>query len=188
MSKPLVSVSTKTGDKGTTSLANGQRLSKTDSVFDVIGTVDELNSWLGLIAVKIEHSFPSERGLILEIQHQLFYLGAELALAPDVTLEKKALTTLEKHSEALQKTIADDWHRQFLLPGGTELGAFLDIARTVCRRSERLAVKYSDERIISPIILKYLNRLSDYLYVLRVFVNHAQQYPEQKFQKAKKGT
>ena len=184
MKKPFLSVSTKTGDKGATSLANGQRISKSDPLFDLIGTVDELNSWLGLVVIKLEAGFAAQKEFLLEIQNQLFFIGAELALAPKVSLEKTALTKLEKTSEKLQKEMQGQWHQKFLLPGGTEQGAYLDIARTIARRTERLACKYAGDHLISPLILKYLNRLSDYLYVLRCYINHAVEYQEKQFDKS----
>lgn len=179
----FISVSTKTGDKGTTLLANGTRIAKTDLLFELIGTVDELNSWLGLIVSKLEHNFVEQRDFLFEIQNNLFYVGAELAFAPKVELEKKALIKLEKVSEKLQQELDQqgDWHTKFLLPGGSETGAYLDISRTVCRRAERLAFRYSDQHLISPLILKYINRLSDYLYVLRCHVNTAVEYQEKEF-------
>lgn len=186
-SQAFISVSTKTGDKGTTLLANGKRIPKTDILFDLIGTVDELNSWLGLVVTKLEHSFGKQRDFLLEVQNNLFYVGAELAFAKGVELDQKELKKLERVSEKLQKELdkQGDWHQKFLLPGGTENGAYLDISRTVCRRTERVAFQYSDQHLISPIILKYLNRLSDYLYVLRCFVNNSVEYQEKEFKTKK---
>jgi cob(I)alamin adenosyltransferase len=178
----LLSVSTKTGDKGTSSLANGERVGKDSQIFDVIGNLDELNSWLGLVAVKMKTEFPSHREYILELQNTLFYIGAEVAQSSKATLSKKALTTLEKNAEAIQDLMKDGWHSKFVLPGGTELGGWLDIARTVCRRCERSMVQLDTERELNPILIKYLNRLSDYIYLLRCFVNHALEYPEQLFE------
>jgi len=183
MKKTFLSISTKTGDQGTTSLANGERISKVDPLFDLIGTVDELNSWLGLVVTKLAAGFASQKNFLLEVQNQLFFIGAELALAPKVTLEKSALTKLEKTSEKLQKEMVGEWHKKFLLPGGTEQGAYLDIVRTIARRTERLAFKYASDHQISELILKYLNRLSDYLYILRCYINHAVEYQEKQFDK-----
>lgn len=179
--KPFVSVSTKTGDAGTTSLANGERLAKTDQLFEVIGTLDELNSWLGLVVVKLDHSFADHREYVMEVQDTLFYIGAELAQSPKATLKPSALAKLEKKSETLQQDMAEGWTTKFLLPGGTEIGAHLDIARTVCRRCERLILRYAEQAKVSATVRKYVNRLSDYLYVLRCFVNHALEYQEHQF-------
>lgn len=184
MPKKFISVSTKTGDKGTTSLANGERISKTDMLFEVIGTIDELNSWIGLVISKLEHGFKDQREFLLEIQNQLFFVGAELADAPNVKLDAKALEKLEKISHDLQKELSKegDWHKKFLLPGGTEQGAYLDITRTVCRRAERVLFSYSQDHQISTVILQYINRLSDYFYVLRCFINTAVEYQENQFE------
>ncbi len=181
MSKKHISISTKTGDSGETGLANGERLPKTHPVFEAIGSVDELNSHLGLLAVLFETEFANYRKTILKIQDRLFYLGAELAKSPKVKLQKRHLTELEKKAKELEELMKDDWHSQFLLPGGTHLGAELDIARSVCRRVERSVVELNQVVTIRPLLLQYLNRLSDYLYLLRTYVNAQLKYGEQKF-------
>ena len=181
-SKPFISVSTKTGDQGESSLADGQRVSKDHPLFDVVGTLDELNSWLGLVVVKLDAGFPEHQQFLLTVQHNLFYIGAEVALSPQTKFNRESLTKLEKISENLQKSLQADWYQKFLLPGGTETGAVLDIARTVCRRCERVLVKADQEGCqIRPVIFKYLNRLSDYLFVLRCFVNHSLEYQEKQW-------
>lgn len=183
-----VSISTKTGDTGTSGLANGQRLDKSDDVFEVLGTIDELNSWLGLIAVKLGTSAKKQRQTIYTIQDTLFYIGAEVARSPKAELSPHQLAALEAENEALQQQMTDSWHTQFVLPGGTELGAQLDIVRTVCRRCERVMVRYHHQQPLSPLILKYLNRLSDFLYMLRCYVNHQKKYQEKKFKPLKLST
>lgn len=177
----MLSVTTKTGDKGESGLANGQRVGKDSLVFEVIGTLDELNSWLGLIAVKMGTAFKAHKKYIYEIQDTLFYIGAEVAQSPKAKLAAAAVEKLEKNSDELQNSMQGNWHTKFLLPGGTELGAHLDLARTVCRRSERLMVRLTKEQLLSPTLLQYINRLSDYLYVLRCFVNMQEQYHEKQF-------
>lgn len=186
-SKKLQSVSTKTGDAGQTSLANGERIDKDQPIVEVIGAVDELNSWLGLIAAKFGQQFGDYRQDLYLIQDDLFYLGAELALSPRAKLSARSLRRLEKKANDLQLNMAEDWHQKFLLPGGTELGGYLDLARSVCRRAERRWVTYSkqtdqDNPSPSPLVLQYLNRLSDYLYLLRCAINHAVEYREQQFE------
>lgn len=176
-----VIVTTKTGDAGETALASGQRLAKDAPVFEVIGTLDELNSWLGLLATQLDAAHEKQQALVYTIQETLFYIGAEIAEAPKTKLLPSAITQLETASNKLLKTMEDDWHTKFLLPGGTTLGAHCDIARTVCRRAERTLVSYSRTRPVSNTIQKYLNRLSDYLYVLRCFVNLAAEYKERQF-------
>ncbi len=184
MPKKILNVSTKTGDQGKTSLASGERLSKSDPIFEVIGTIDELNSWLGLVTAKFESEFAPHKKFLYEVQDTLFYVGAEVAGSKKFLTEKQ-LQKVERKSAALQTSMAGGWHTKFLLPGGTELGAYLDIARTVARRAERLIVTQNERQPIRPLLLKYINRLSDYLYVLRCYVNHALEYREQEFDSQK---
>ena len=180
--KKLIKVSTKTGDAGESGLISGERLGKQHLRFQAIGDVDELNSWLGLIVAKFASEFAAHKEFLQEVQDTLFYLGAELAKSPRVKLQADQVDELELRSDQLQTQLADGWHNQFLLPGGTELGGFLDITRTVCRRAERSVVTLAQEEKIRPVVFQYLNRLSDYLYILRCFVNHALEYQEKKFE------
>lgn len=179
--KKLIKVTTKTGDLGESGLITGERLPKSDALFVAIGDVDELNSWLGLIATKFDKRFGKHQKFIYSIQDTLFYLGAELAGSKRTKLTNQMVEELEEHSDRLQSQMADDWHSKFLLPGGTELGGYLDLARTVCRRCERAVVGLASKRLVRPVVLRYLNRLSDYLYILRCYVNHALEYPEKIF-------
>jgi cob(I)alamin adenosyltransferase len=195
--KQVISVTTKTGDRGESGLANGHRLSKANIHFEVVGNLDELNSWLGLVVVKLDHlaSAPVETqeyvAYLQQVQDTLFYIGAEVAQSPKARLKKSALDQLEKNAAALQDALADDWHTRFVLPGGTEVGAWLDIARTVCRRAERSMVLLQQQSAVdlvknqlefNPMLVKYLNRLSDYLYLLRCFLNDQLGYDEKEFE------
>lgn len=173
----MISVYTKTGDGGQSGLANGVRLGKDELIFEVLGTLDELNSHLGSCVVIL----PKEKKLP-EIQNTLFYLGAEIAGSKKAILSGDTVTELEKLIDDLQKKMGENWYQKFLLPGGSEAAARLDIARTVCRRCERLIVTYSTHKKVSPEILKYINRLSDYLYVLRCHVNLNQGKKESVFE------
>ena len=177
----MLSVSTKTGDKGTSSLANGQRVGKEEFIFEVLGTQDEVNSWIGLSLAKLSDHFKPQKKFLLEIQDTLFYIGAEIAQSPKAKLSEAKLKKLEKVSEELQKTMGKGWTTKFVYPGGNEAAATLDVTRTVVRRLERLIVRYAQEQELSPLILKYINRLSDYIFVLRCYVNHAENYDEHKF-------
>jgi cob(I)alamin adenosyltransferase len=177
----MQSISTKTGDSGETGLANGQRVSKDSPVIELIGTVDELNSWLGLVVAEMQEAWQEQRIFIQKIQETLFYIGAEIALSPKASLSNVQLSELEQKAESLQDSMEDNWHSKFLLPGGTKLGAQLDLARAVCRRCERLAFGYSKTAALSPLILRYFNRLSDYLYLVRTFINSQQEYQEKQF-------
>ena len=174
----MKSISTKKGDKGKSELATGKRLSKDSPVFEAIGSVDELNSWIGLVLTSMKKKYPVQRTELINIQRILFSLGADLAQVKKSKFELQALTRLEQATEEMQQTFSDNWLTYFVLPGGTELSARLDVARTVCRRVERVIVSFQATArrsgSIKPIHkgwLKYLNRLSDYLFVLRTMVN-----------------
>lgn len=170
---------TKTGDAGETGLANGKRLSKADEVFELLGTLDELNSHLGLSLTEVEEK--KIRKELLRIQDQLLIIGAVIAGSSKVTFQSSEVRWLEKHIDSYQQQFGDDWYQKFLLPGGTELAARLDVARTVCRRVERFMVRYPSGFPQRKILQKYLNRLSDYLFALRCFVNHQAGYEESEF-------
>jgi cob(I)alamin adenosyltransferase len=177
----MQSISTKTGDTGETGLANGERVLKDSLIIELIGTVDELNSWLGLVVVEMQEAWAEHRKFLLIVQDTLFHVGAEIARSPKAKLTQKHLEQLESEASTLQQSMKDHWHTKFLLPGGTKLGAQLDIARTVCRRCERLAFRHSKNNRLSEHILRYINRLSDYLYLLRTFLNAQQEYAEKEF-------
>lgn len=178
---PTISITTKTGDQGLTTLASGQRLSKDSVVFGVIGDLDELNSWLGLVAAMLGESFSDHKQFIYHIQDTLFYIGAEVAQSPTANLTPQAVTDLEEQQAILYRELEDNWHTKFLLPGGTQLGGYLDVTRSVARRVERAVVAYHQQQAVSAVVRQYLNRLSDYLYLLRCFVNQQEQYVEKEF-------
>ncbi len=174
----MKSISTKTGDCGQTSLANGERVAKDSVVMELVGTIDELNSWIGLVIVHAESDFVAHRKVLEQIQHDLYQLSAVIVKAPQIKFKKPALNRLEKQSLSLETEMKGEWQGKFLHPGGTKLAAQLDIARTICRRCERLYFRYSQTEKMPPVISSYLNRLSDYLYLLRCSVNLNQQYAE----------
>jgi cob(I)alamin adenosyltransferase len=176
-----VKIYTKTGDAGETSLFDQTRVSKGDARVDAYGEVDELNACLG--AVRAAGVDPDIAASLEEIQKQLFALGARLAdpavrIATRVT--KAAIT--DSHVEALERTI-DRLEselpplRRFILPGGSPSGAQLHLARTVCRRAERRVVALGAAEF-EPILVVYLNRLSDLLFVMARAVNHRAGLPE----------
>lgn len=159
---------TKTGDNGKTSLVGGTRVSKGDLKIESYGTVDELNAWIGVLRdLEVNHS---RRDLLKEIQDRLFTIGADLASEPEQT-KKKIPDLFETDIELLEKQI-DEMNevipplRAFVLPGGHQAVSFAHVARTVCRRAERLVIRLSEVEELNPLIIKYLNRLSDYLFVL----------------------
>jgi cob(I)alamin adenosyltransferase len=173
---------TKTGDAGDTGLFAGPRVRKDDLRIEAYGTVDELNAVLGLARSQSavgQSKMPSEiDSLLVDIQHRLFDLGAQLA-TPNPNAGGTNLITA-KHIESLEQAI-DRFDSQlpplknFILPGGTLAASWLHLARTVCRRAERHVVTLlqREQKKIAPEVLIYLNRLSDLLFVLARAVNHA---------------
>lgn len=161
-------VYTKTGDKGETSLFGGKRVPKYNMRIEAYGTVDELNSWIGLIRDQdIDSSYIK---VLLEVQDRLFTLGAELAADPDKPKLKKPdlldsdIIFLESEMDKMDESLPPMTH--FVLPGGHNTVSYCHIARCVCRRAERLSVELSTHEDIDEFIVRYLNRLSDYLFVL----------------------
>ncbi|RAK03291.1 cob(I)alamin adenosyltransferase [Larkinella arboricola] len=160
---------TKTGDTGQTSLIGGRRVSKAHHRIDAYGTVDELNSWIGL--VRDQPVNESRKELLKEIQDRLFTIGAELATDPEKTVKKPLPAILEADVQLLEKAM-DEMDaclpdlRAFVLPGGHQAVSFCHLARTVCRRAERLTIALSEQEPVDPLVIQYLNRLSDYLFVL----------------------
>jgi cob(I)alamin adenosyltransferase len=164
---------TKTGDEGETGLFGGQRVSKNDLRVRAYGEVDELNSFLGLASVRVmDHRVTL---IIRALQSDLFTIGADLA-TPETT-DRKALRLDKRRIKRLEEQI-DDFDgrlptlKSFILPGGTEGAATLQVCRTVCRRAERAVVDLADLEQINSAILVYLNRLSDLLFVLARWLNH----------------
>lgn len=161
-------VYTKTGDKGITSLLGGQRVPKSDLRIDAYGTVDELNSYLGLL--RDQEVNEKRASFLKEIQDRLFTIGADLATPPGKDKVKKP-DLLPEDIEALEHEM-DKMEAQlpmltaFILPGGHQSVSFCHLARTVCRRAERIAVELASIEPTSELVIQYLNRLSDYLFVL----------------------
>jgi len=168
-------VYTKTGDSGTTSLFGGTRVPKDHIRIESYGTIDELNSYIGLIRdQEIDKHY---KDILIEIQDRLFTIGAILATPPEKEVMKngelrlKKLGILETDIELLEKEIdsmedALPPMTHFVLPGGHQTVSYCHITRCVCRRAERLAVHLSHNEPVAEIAIKYLNRLSDYLFVL----------------------
>ena len=163
---------TKTGDKGETSLFGGKRVSKHSLRIEAYGTVDELNSSVGVCR---SLNPPREIDLILdEIQHDLFTLGADLATPVDNAasvprIQSADVSRLEAHIDAIDPTL--DPLTKFILPSGTQLAAALHVARTVCRRAERCVVQLAGKEHLGEQPLVYLNRLADLLFVLARYAN-----------------
>lgn len=165
---------TRTGDDGTTSLVGGTRAPKDSLRLEAYGTVDELNSWLGLIAADTNLD-AIRRHQLQAIQSRLFDIGAALATEPESKWQPelpgdKALGELEAMIDDIDSQLPPI--RQFILPGGTAAAAQANIARTVARRAERNIVALSRTVAVQPFILKYINRLSDMLFALGREINH----------------
>ncbi len=159
---------TKTGDKGTTALFGGKRVSKADLRIDTYGTVDELNSYIGL--VRDQEVNVKRKNILIEIQDRLFTIGSILATEPGNTkvkvpaLSEQDVTFLEKEIDEMETQLPP--MKSFVLPGGHQSVSFCHVARTVCRRAERLVIAMDGQEKVDPLIVQYLNRLSDYLFVL----------------------
>jgi cob(I)alamin adenosyltransferase len=159
---------TKTGDKGKTSLIGGTRVKKSHLRIESYGTVDELNSYMGL--VRDQPINTGRKDLLKEIQDRLFTIGASLASDPDKStmkipdLHEEDITLLEAEMDAMNVILPE--LRVFVLPGGHQSVSFCHVARCVCRRAERLVIALQEDSFVEPLIIKYLNRLSDYLFVL----------------------
>jgi cob(I)alamin adenosyltransferase len=159
---------TKTGDKGQTSLVGGTRVSKTELRIEAYGTVDELNSYVGLVRDQAVND--SRKDILKEIQDRLFTIGSILASEPEQTkkripdLHESDIELLEKEMDRMDESLEP--MRFFILPGGHQSVSFGHLARTVCRRAERIVLRLSEESEVNDLVVRYLNRLSDYLFVL----------------------
>lgn len=166
---------TKTGDKGQTGLFGGGRVRKDDPRVEAYGAVDELNATLGVAASSLEDS--QLRDWIKKIQDELFVVGSELATPDPEAVKKQVVPVGAEQIEAMERiidTLTEEVPplRQFILPGGHMAAAQLHVARTVCRRAERRVLTFSDHAEIRPEVIKYLNRLSDLLFMFARAANH----------------
>jgi cob(I)alamin adenosyltransferase len=169
MGHRLSKIYTRTGDDGTTGLGDGTRVPKDHPRVEAFGTVDELNSVLGLLlAEPLSDTWAAE---LTRIQHALFDLGGELCIPGRSVLTEDDVTGLEALLDRLNAELSP--LKEFILPGGTRAAALCHLARTVCRRAERRVYALSRHEAVSPVALKYLNRLSDLLFVMARSINHA---------------
>ena len=164
---------TRAGDRGETSLGDGSRVSKLDCRIGAFGTVDELNSALGVVlAGELPNALREPLGLV---QNELFDVGADLSVPWGVTdrlrVEQAMIDRLEQLCDRFNADLRE--LRSFVLPGGTEAAARLHVARTICRRAEREVLLGSEEVDLNPLVLAYLNRLSDLLFILARAANAA---------------
>src|SRR3979490_665844 len=159
---------TKTGDQGTTALFGGKRVSKADLRIDAYGTVDELNAYIGMLRDLDVNQ--KRKDFLIEIQDRLFTIGSILATEPGnnkvkiPALQEENVQALEKEIDSMETGLPP--MRVFVLPGGHTSVSFGHIARTVCRRAERLAVALDQQEKVDMLVIRYLNRLSDYLFML----------------------
>ena len=159
---------TRKGDTGTTQLIGGTRVPKSHLRIEAYGTVDELNSWIGLVRDSVKNE--QTNLLLKEIQDRLFTIGSLLASDPESSrmkvpgLDEHDVELLEKEIDEMDRVLPE--LKTFILPGGNAGNAMCHVARCVCRRAERLVVLLNESEKVPPLIIKYLNRLSDYLFML----------------------
>lgn len=165
-----MSIYTRTGDDGTTALFGGKRVLKCEKLVDVYGSIDELNSWIGLLNAQLKVP-------LSHIQSDLFTIGSTLA-GGKLNLQFLALriTEMEKDIDRMDTKLSK--LTNFILPGGSETAAQIHIARSICRRVERQTVALSKKQSVDPVIIKYLNRLSDLLFTLARFINKRENIKE----------
>lgn len=170
MGHRLSKIYTRTGDTGTTGLGDGSRVPKDSARIEAIGNVDELNSALGVL---LSESVPEDvENLLTQIQHELFDLGGELSIPGHVAIGEQHVTRLESNLDTFNADLPP--LKEFILPGGSRAAALAHVARTICRRAERSLVALGQTEQLPAIPQRYLNRLSDLLFVLcRVLNRHA---------------
>jgi len=179
---------TKTGDAGETALFGGRRVPKSHLRVDAYGTVDELNSFIGLLHDSLEQE--PVRDLLLQIQHRLFSIGAYLASdpqknSPETDLESSDLKILEDSMDLMDSRLPA--LKNFILPGGHPTVSLCHVCRTVCRRAERLIVALHQEDPVEALVLQYMNRLSDYFFMLARSLGQEAGAPEIRWTARKKG-
>lgn len=172
---------TATGDKGTTSLVGGKRVSKSDMRLEAYGTIDELNCHIGLLVTMLPDG--DDKVLLRHIQDNLFIVGSALATDLSTTelhaasrLDAAEITQVEQRIDYLDSVVPPLC--KFLLPGGSQAAAQAHVCRTVCRRGERCICGLAQEHPIADNVLCYVNRLSDYFFVLARYINHSNNTPE----------
>lgn len=172
---------TRTGDDGTTGLVGGTRVKKYDIRLEAYGTIDELNTYIGLIRT-MQTDEQADR-ILGKIQNKLFVIGANLATKESLDSVKSQLPCTNEDIELLEKEMDQMTSvlpelRNFILPGGCQAASFCHVARTVCRRAERRIVELAEKSEVDVMLIKYINRLSDYLFVLSRKVSMDQKAPE----------
>ncbi len=177
-----IKIYTKTGDTGNTSLIGGTKVPKSHLRIESYGTVDELNSYIGLANDLLQHAHTNQ--MLKEIQDRLFTIGSSLACDPDKEplmkipdLKETDVELLESEIDKMNESLPP--MKSFILPGGHQAVSTLHVVRCICRRAERICVHMQEEQLfVDPLVIKYLNRLSDYLFVLSRFASHFLQVAE----------
>jgi cob(I)alamin adenosyltransferase len=180
----MAKIYTRTGDKGMSSLRVGVRISKASARMSAYGSIDELNSYLGVLLARRPDTFI--KGRLKNIQKELMVIGTDLATPYDgsrvkknVRIKELAVKRLESEIDKMNKSLNE--LKNFIIPGGSELGAEFHFARTICRRVERKCVRLSEEDEINPVLLKYVNRLSDWLFTAARYQNKKDGISEEKW-------
>ena len=182
----ITKVYTRTGDEGDTGLGGGQRVPKDSLRIEAFGTVDELNSIIGIARAHCKDARLSQ--WLKSIQNELFTLGSDLCILEEDKKKYPVAGIESRHVEALEEMMDTCQEElkplvEFILPGGTTFSCFLHQARTVCRRAERILVALRRVEVTSEFVLPYLNRLSDFLFVLSRYANLIEESPEHYWQK-----
>jgi cob(I)alamin adenosyltransferase len=184
MANRLTKIVTRTGDDGTTGLGDGARVSKASLRVNAMGDLDELNSAIG--CVRAETIPASVDSALASVQNDLFDLGGEICIPGRAALWDAHLEEIERRLEALREPLPA--LREFLLPGGTRGAAACHLARAICRRAERSLVALGQAESVSELAVKYLNRLSDLLFLAARTINAASQMPEPMWQPGREGS
>ena len=171
MANRLSKIYTRTGDKGKTGLADGSRVDKFNSRIESLGNIDELNSIIGIV---LTEKIPNDMKAILErVQHDLFDIGGELSIPNHMVIDEKKIDFLENSLDKMNNELQP--LKEFILPGGSKISSYCHLARTVCRRVERNLFKLAQTDKVNEASLKYINRLSDMLFVLARSLNKINQ-------------
>ena len=174
MANRLTKIYTRTGDQGKTGLADGSRVDKFHARIESLGNIDELNSIIGIL---LTEKLPSDKKAILErIQHDLFDIGGELSIPNHTKIDDKKVDFLENSLDDMNNELQP--LKEFILPGGSKTSSYCHLARTVCRRVERNLFKLAQTDKVNEASLKYINRLSDTLFVLARFLNKINQFDD----------
>jgi cob(I)alamin adenosyltransferase len=179
MGKRLTKIYTRTGDDGSTGMADGSRIAKDDLLVHAIGEVDELNSQLAVLACHIQPGFAAA---VRTIQDELFNVGAELTMG-EAVIQQKHIDWLEQSLDELNRTLPP--LQEFILPGGGLAASHCHVARAVCRRAERTLVSLHKQAALNGYLMAYINRLSDYLFVLARAISKQQGMDEVYWQSAR---